>query len=838
MKHKPIVLAAAVGGLLILIGLLAKSRSVDSDAHVTYQDYLSKQLQHDLAINQTILKTRHTLQPSYEPLIEDLAQVQTLQRNLKDIPNFISDRSNQQFQDTLNRNDEILVKKTQLVEEFQTKDFLLKESLSNLSVLIREIQQQRKQSPQTQVDQTVTELFEQILLYTISSDQTLVPEIQLRITQIQTLIDQGTVKNSDIESILIYVRNILTSRQEIDQLTESLLLLPTTQHIQTLSNIYTTAYKAAVTEVRLFQLAAAVWFMGMLGGAAYLKLLLNQSKQVEKITNTLFENIEHSFVDINSKWIITHVNTNAINDLDQSTEDLVGQFFWDVFPKELGQDKEDYYHQALSENVVVTFETRFSSKSCWFEFHLKPSVDGLCVFWNNITDSKKAELQLALSLEANDEALKKADEAFKKADEARKKAETEQLKAEDANRAKSEFLANMSHELRTPLNAIIGYSEMLEEDAEDLNQKDFIPELQKIQGAGKHLLGLINDVLDLSKVEAGHMEMHLETFDILPLVKDVVATMQPVITKNSNTLNIQCDDNLGTMVADQVKVRQSLFNLMSNASKFTQNGTITISVSASTTDSKDWIEFRIEDTGIGMMPEQLQKIFNAFAQADSSTTRKYGGTGLGLTITKNFVEMMGGTVNVESTVNKGTKFTIQIPQTVRMISASASSKTAAPENREIEANQTEERSQSVVTKPAGSASIMAPCSGCVLVIDSDVESCELVWKTLVSQGYFVVLAHNNRKGLKMADQLQPDIILLDMMMSTPEEWRIIRTLKENPKLAKTPVILQTMHADRDLGYSLGATDYLSKPIKSQKLLTMLDKYRPKVASNVYSYAEG
>jgi signal transduction histidine kinase len=233
--------------------------------------------------------------------------------------------------------------------------------------------------------------------------------------------------------------------------------------------------------------------------------------------------------------------------------------------------------------------------------------------------------------------------------------------AEEANRTKSQFLANMSHELRTPLNAIIGYSEMLHEEAEDLGQADFIPDLQKIQAAGKHLLGLINDVLDISKIEAGKMDLHLETFDIIPLFQDVVTTIGPLIEQNANTLEVRCAHDLGSMRADRIKVQQSLLNLLSNACKFTEQGTITLEAMREVENDTAWMTFRVTDTGIGMTPEQMGKLFQVFSQADESTTRKYGGTGLGLSISQRFCEMMGGKITVESELGKGSAFTIRLP---------------------------------------------------------------------------------------------------------------------------------------------------------------------------------
>ncbi len=232
--------------------------------------------------------------------------------------------------------------------------------------------------------------------------------------------------------------------------------------------------------------------------------------------------------------------------------------------------------------------------------------------------------------------------------------------ADQANQAKSTFLANMSHELRTPMNAIIGYSEMLMEEAEDV-QQDFIPDLKRIHAAAKHLLGLINDILDLSKIEAGKMDLYLESFDVKTMVDEVIATVQPLLQKNSNTLEIHLDSNLGSMQADLIKIRQNLFNLLSNACKFTQEGQVDLTVARRYFQDKEWIVFRVKDTGIGMTPEQMGKLFRAFSQADESTTRKYGGTGLGLSITKRFCQMMGGDIKVESEAGKGSIFTFFIP---------------------------------------------------------------------------------------------------------------------------------------------------------------------------------
>jgi signal transduction histidine kinase len=244
---------------------------------------------------------------------------------------------------------------------------------------------------------------------------------------------------------------------------------------------------------------------------------------------------------------------------------------------------------------------------------------------------------------------------------------------EEASQHKSQFLANMSHELRTPLNAIIGYSEMLQEEAEDLGEETFLPDLQRINGAGKHLLGLINDILDLSKIEAGRMDLFVETFDIAAMINEVEAVAQPLVEKNGNSLVVHVDDAPGTMQADQTKVRQALFNLLSNASKFTEHGTITLTVQR---ESDHWVTFAVTDTGIGMTEEQLGRLFEAFSQAEASTRSQYGGTGLGLAISRHFCRLMAGDLTVESVHGEGSTFTVRLP--VRAPDSGPSAATTAP----------------------------------------------------------------------------------------------------------------------------------------------------------------
>ncbi len=375
--------------------------------------------------------------------------------------------------------------------------------------------------------------------------------------------------------------------------------------------------------------------------------------------------------------------------------------------------------------------------------------------------------------------------------------------AEAANRSKSTFLANMSHELRTPMNAIIGYSEMLIEDAEGSGKEDFLADLKKIRAAGKHLLALINDVLDLSKIEAGKMELYLETFNLSEMIEEVASTIQPLVEKNGNILKVDCARDLGSMRSDLTKVRQGLFNLLSNACKFTKQGTVTLQVQKEEIEGKGWIVFRVSDTGIGLTPEQIGKLFQAFSQADPSTTRQFGGTGLGLAITKKFCRMMGGDVTVESELGKGSTFTIRLPSHV----------TFSKEEMPLE------------KMPVEKGKAIVQGDQTVLVIDDDPNSRDLISRFLGKEGIQVKTAANGKEGLQLARELKPAVITLDVIMPEMDGWAVLSALKEDPELREIPVIMLTMLDQKEMGYALGVNDYLTKPVDRGRLLSILKKYR-------------
>ncbi len=373
--------------------------------------------------------------------------------------------------------------------------------------------------------------------------------------------------------------------------------------------------------------------------------------------------------------------------------------------------------------------------------------------------------------------------------------------AQAASRAKSQFLANMSHELRTPMNAIIGYSEMLADEAEDLGLEQFVPDLNKIRTAGKQLLALINDILDLSKIEAGKIELHYEDFDVREMIKDVSTVSEPLAAKNSNKVLLKVAE--GRMYSDLTRVRQILFNLLSNACKFTHAGTIELRVTGEPGPDSGFVIFQVKDSGIGMTEEQLGKVFEAFAQADTSTTRKYGGTGLGLSITRKFCEMLGGTIQAESQPGKGTSFTVRLPRRAALA-------TEAP--------------VSAVSPVGPSPSAARDSIGHVLVIDDDPVVQELMKSFLTREGYTVTLADSGPAGLLRARELKPDVITLDVAMPGMDGWSVLAALKHDPELREIPVVILTMSDNKSLGYALGATEYLMKPIDRERLASVLRKY--------------
>jgi signal transduction histidine kinase/CheY-like chemotaxis protein len=447
----------------------------------------------------------------------------------------------------------------------------------------------------------------------------------------------------------------------------------------------------------------------------------------------------------------------------------------------------------------VVFEDLFLIRSC---------MQGTHEMGNIAERQAQLEFTSARLTNTNKELREEIDER-KRAEEEICRVNTELAQAHEgalaASRVKSQFLANMSHELRTPLNAIIGYSELLQIMATRKGQTDTLADLGKINQSGKHLLTLVNDILDLSKIEAGKMQLFLENLTVADLLQEISAIAQPLAAKNGNTVTVHLGDGLDIIQADVTRLRQCLLNLMSNACKFTKKGSITLSAVRETVQGRDWILFKVQDTGIGLSPEQISRLFQSFTQADASTTRKFGGTGLGLSITRRICEIMGGDVAVESILGQGSTFTIRIPAHI--------------ENGPISRATIDISSDQLLPTPGEKRD-----KPTVLVIDDDPAVRELMARFLPNEGFDVLTSSGGEEGVRLARQVRPQAITLDVIMADMDGWSALTILKADAELAQIPVILLTFVDDRNKAFALGATDFLPKPIDPNRLKNVLKRF--------------
>jgi adenylate cyclase len=491
-----------------------------------------------------------------------------------------------------------------------------------------------------------------------------------------------------------------------------------------------------------------------------------------------FDNMEHGVLMFDRELKLAAWNRQVIETLDLPESFLAGEPHFSDFIRFLAERGE--YGPVDVEAEVARFMAR-ANQNYSFERtrpdgkvleirHSSMPEGGFVIIYSDVTERKHYE-----------EALEAARD-----------------QAEAMSRTKSSFIANMSHELRTPLNAIIGLTEMMINNAERFSTARALEPLRRVHRAGNHLLDLINQVLDLSKIEAGKLEFTLEKVNVARLVEEVSGTARQLAQQNQNQLIVECPNSIDSMVVDGLRLRQILLNLLSNACKFTKAGEVVLRVVPLSIDGRAWVEFTVNDSGIGMTPEQLGKLFEEFTQADQSTARRYGGTGLGLAITRRLCRMMGGDVSASSEPEKGSTFVVRLPAG----SSDATEQMAG----------------------AGGPDMPLSIGECILVIDDDLTARELIANHLRDEGFSVVTAAGGREGLKLAEELHPVAITLDVLMPEVDGWTVLSALRGNPDLADIPVVMATITDQHRKGMTLGAVGYLTKPIERARLIALLRPY--------------
>lgn len=532
--------------------------------------------------------------------------------------------------------------------------------------------------------------------------------------------------------------------------------------------------------------------------------LESRHKAHDQHVNSILRALSDGLCTLDREGRCTSLNMVAARYLGAHEEELLGEHLLGRFKLSANHssspDVFGLLWTSVRERLALRFEQAILIRadgtelavSCIFNPLIEHDEVTGCVFvFRDVSASRRSEIEL---LRLNDALRDTRDQAL------------------DASRSKSTFLANMSHELRTPLNAIIGYAELVQEDVLALSDATHIhSDVLKIHMAAEHLLHIINDILDVSKIEAGKMEVYAENFDVYALVQGVLATISGLVEKNDNALDLHIGPGVERMMSDKLKLRQILMNLLSNASKFTQDGTITLRVSRQRDPRGARLIFEVTDTGIGIPEARLATLFDSFTQADQSTTRRYGGTGLGLTITHQFCQMLDGDVTVESVHGEGSTFRVNLPEQFE------SSMSEVSEVGLQERSLSQEFSQI-------SNMLMGDQRHVVLCIDDDPAVTEIVSRFLPDSEFYVVQASNGAEGIMMAREIMPDVITLDVMMPDADGWSVLAKLKSDDDLASIPVVMLTIVAERQKGYALGATDYLTKPIQRARLVDTLRRH--------------
>jgi signal transduction histidine kinase/DNA-binding response OmpR family regulator len=844
------------GVALALVFLIANVRHTDSARHDRIIANLSEIEKLSSDLNEIVLKARYGLLNNYDPLVATFDRIRRRERELKSGDFAIMGRGDADIDREMEAFSQALLQKEDLIERFKFGNSLLKNSFYYLPLAVAEANTLGMSRDQS----LLQSLLREVLLLHVTSSREGYERVSRELERLQAVIGgHPEATRSMLERVTRHVQNILVHQGEMEELISRITGGDIKQLGRNLYQSYNRSFERGLRRADVYRFFLSLLSLGLLAYAVYSFLRLRAAAERERQQERVrLEQVEREVAARTRE--LSNANAELTESLAQQTAtsevlrvipgaQTDAQPVFDMIASRAAHlcecdtcavlqfDGEQIYlaaHHGGTTSQREEFQRVYPMRPVDESLIARGIVSGASIHEANLElEAEDPEVSMRLERALGYRSLlsvpliregkpigaismlREAVGAFSEnqikllstfADQAviavenvrlfqENQAKNQQL--EMASLHKSQFLANMSHELRTPLNAIIGYSEMLQEDAVQLGAEELVTDLGKIHASGQHLLGLINAVLDLAKIEAGKMDLYLETFGVSDMVRYVMEIIAPLAQKKANRLEIECDENAGSMYADLTKVRQALFNLLSNACKFTENGTVALGVTREELDGAGWLVFSVRDTGIGMTPEQMERLFQEFSQADSSTTRKYGGTGLGLALSRRLCHMMGGDITVESEPGHGSTFTLRLPAEVRGPAA----ETAMP--------------------PSTISQRAAANDALILVVDDDAAARETMERFLVREGFSVVTASGGREALRLARELRPDAITLDVMMPDLDGWTVLAAIKGDPALADIPAILVTIVDEKNRGYSLGAADYMVKPIDRERLVRML-----------------
>ena len=716
-------LTFAIGAVLLLTFLFNRTRLIDFEKHAAYLGALRQLGELDATLDKHVLEVRYGLLTHYDPLNKDLSELRETRGRLSQFPALLSPRSRQQMNEALQRLDGLLDEKTEELNRFKSWNANLKNSLAYLPTLTREPGERDANAWLAAADATFNRLLRKLFVFNQTADPRLAESIRDDLTVLRDEVFAAEEKEAidTLESASAHVNLVLNRKPRVDALVRDIVAIPIPEVVSTLQARYSADYNEALQTTNLYRLALyGISILLLIGVAWAFRALRSSNQALEERVLARTEELQDSNAALARQSeearllhrtaefaAETEALREALDDVAQRVCELTGSPVGFVFerteedPQKLvttsawrlernaeqgtfsslqadlsynageglpGRILESGEPERLTGQGVgdeLQLAKKIASVDLSSAFAFPVSVQGEVIAVLEFYSSEEMDLDEGL-IQLTRNIGGQLGRVFE-----RKRAQ-DQLRiarqaAETANRAKSAFLANMSHELRTPMNAIIGYSEMLIEDAEDDGNEEAVADLRKIRGAGKHLLALINDVLDLSKIESGRMDVLIEELNIPELLEEVVATAAALVEKQGNRLEVERDLSAETMRGDVTKIRQALLNLLSNAAKFTKEGTIQLTCRVLDEVIPPSIEFAVTDSGIGIAAEKLDHIFEEFSQAEETTTRDFGGTGLGLAISRRFCRMQGGDITVKSSPGEGSTFTIRLPRNAQRV---------------------------------------------------------------------------------------------------------------------------------------------------------------------------